>query len=69
MTGLETTGSNKLIQGTCFINGTSLIAIMDTSATYLFVSLDCVERLCLKMSVMVGSMVIDTPANGSVTTS
>lgn len=34
-----------------------------------FISLECAERLDLKLSSMVESMVIDTPTNGSVTTS
>ncbi|XP_050890552.1 uncharacterized protein LOC127095958 [Lathyrus oleraceus] len=38
-------------------------------ATYSFISLDCAKRLDLKLSYMVGSMVIDTSTNGPVTTS
>ncbi|XP_050888957.1 uncharacterized protein LOC127094136 [Lathyrus oleraceus] len=37
------------------------------SATYSFVSLECVERLGLKMSSMVESMIDDTPSLGPVT--
>ncbi|XP_050885333.1 uncharacterized protein LOC127089884 [Lathyrus oleraceus] len=47
----------------------SLIAIIDTSAVYSFILFDCAERLGLKLYVMGGSMVINTPTNGSVTTS
>ncbi|XP_058774453.1 uncharacterized protein LOC131648741 [Vicia villosa] len=38
------------------------------SATHCFISVDCVKRLVLVLSSMNGEMVIDTPANGSVTT-
>lgn len=69
LTGSETTSSDKLIRGTCFINGIALIAIIDIGATHSFVSLNYVERLGLKLSAMVESMVIDTLTNGSVTTS
>lgn len=53
----------------CFINNILLISIIDTGATYSFISLDCAKRLDLKLPYMVGSMVISTPTNGSVTTS
>lgn len=58
-----------LIRGTCFINNIPLIAIIDTCATHSFISLDCAKRLGFKLSSIVGNMVIDTPTNGSVTTS
>lgn len=67
---MENYGSDNLIRGICSINinGFSLITIIDTGATHSFISLHCIRRLNLKMSFMVGSMVIDTPANGPVTT-
>ncbi|XP_050890856.1 uncharacterized protein LOC127096313 [Lathyrus oleraceus] len=46
-----------------------LMAIIDTDATHSFIYLDCAKKLNLELSVMRGSMVIDTPAMGSVTTS
>jgi hypothetical protein len=49
-------------------NNTPLITIIDIGATHSFISLDCVKRLNLETSVMSSRMVIDTPANGSVTT-
>lgn len=64
-----TTTTIRLIRGTCFINSIPLIVIIYTGATYSFISLDCAKRLELKLSSMVRSMVIDTLANGSVTTS
>lgn len=36
--------------------------------TYYFISIECVKILNLKVPTMNGSMVIDTPANGSMTT-
>lgn len=67
--GDETTSENGLIRGTCFINGNPLIAVIDTGATHSFIDLDCAKRLNLELSDMNGSMVIVTPAMGSVTTS
>ncbi|XP_050915274.1 uncharacterized protein LOC127130281 [Lathyrus oleraceus] len=58
--GIETTSIDYLIRGTCFINGISLIVIIDTGATYLFVSLDYAEKLGLKLSYMDGNMIVDT---------
>jgi len=53
----------------CFINSTPLIAIIDTGATHYFISVSCVERLNLVVTLLLRGMVIDTPASGSVTTS
>ncbi|XP_058782496.1 uncharacterized protein LOC131656981, partial [Vicia villosa] len=69
LSGSETTPDDRLIKGTCFIHGTPLIAIIDTGATHSFISLDCAKRLNLEISDIHGSMIIDTPASGSVTTS
>src|SRR3954464_4351697 len=69
LSGSETTPEDRLIKGTCFIHDTPLVAIIDTEATHSFISLDCAKRLGLELSVIHGSMVIDTPASGSVTTS
>ena len=57
-----------MIQGTYFINNVELVAIIDTEATHSFISLECATKLELRFSDMKGSMVIDTPASGSVTT-
>lgn len=43
----ETTSVGQLIWGMCFINSIPLIAIIDTGATYSFVSLNYAERLGL----------------------
>ncbi|XP_050892239.1 uncharacterized protein LOC127097793, partial [Lathyrus oleraceus] len=69
LSGAEATTDDRLIQGTCFINGTPLTVIIDTGATHSFISLDCAKRLNLILSDMHRSMVIDTPAMGSVSTS
>ncbi|XP_057452620.1 uncharacterized protein LOC130744453 [Lotus japonicus] len=34
LSGVETTAEDRLIRGTCFINGTSLVAIIDTGAMH-----------------------------------
>jgi len=53
----------------CFINSTPLIAIIDTGATHSFISSCCVEHLGLVVTPLSRGIVIDTPANDSVTTS
>jgi hypothetical protein len=58
-----------LIRGTCFINSILLIAIIDIGATHCFIAADCALRLSLDVSPMNGEMVVETPSNGSVTTS
>ncbi|XP_050876056.1 uncharacterized protein LOC127079724 [Lathyrus oleraceus] len=68
LSGSEVPKTDNLIKGTCFINNIELIAIIDTGATHSFISLECATGLGLKLSLLVGSMVIDTPTNGSVTT-
>ncbi|XP_058726068.1 uncharacterized protein LOC131597384 [Vicia villosa] len=60
---------DRLIRGTCFINSTPLITIIDTGATHCFIAADCVERLGLVLSSMNGEMVVEVPAKGTVTTS
>src|ERR1044072_6366264 len=69
LSGSETKPDDRLIKGTCLINDIPLIAIIDTGATHSFIALDCAKRLNLEISNLDGSMVIDTPASGSVTTS
>jgi predicted aspartyl protease len=69
LTGTQTDNEDRLIRGTCFFNGTPLIAIIDTGATHCFIVVDCANKLGLVMSSMPGEMVVETPAKGSVTTS
>ncbi|XP_050889250.1 uncharacterized protein LOC127094465 [Lathyrus oleraceus] len=69
LSGAKTTASNKLIQDTCLINGIPLISIIGMGETHSFVSTKCVKRLNLEVSAMNDNMVLDTPYNGSVTTS
>ncbi|XP_050915840.1 uncharacterized protein LOC127130929 [Lathyrus oleraceus] len=68
LSGEKTIRSNNLIRGTCCINGVTLMAMINTGMTHSFIYLGFVRRLNLKVSSMVGSMVIDTPFNGSTTT-
>ncbi|XP_050908621.1 uncharacterized protein LOC127122305 [Lathyrus oleraceus] len=67
--GADTSAEERLIRGTCFINNMPLITIIDTGATHSFIYLDWAKRLNLELSVMRGSMIIDTPVMGSVTSS
>lgn len=53
MSRIDVSGSDYLIQYTCFIKGVSLISVIDTSAAHSFVSLDCVHRLNLEVSFMI----------------
>ncbi|XP_058772691.1 uncharacterized protein LOC131646741 [Vicia villosa] len=69
LSGSETAIEDRLIRGTCFINGTLLIDIIDTGAIHSIISLDCFKRLNLVLSDIRESMIIDTTATGSVTTS
>lgn len=48
---------------------TPLITIIDTGAIHLIISTKCVLRLKLEVFSMNGSMIIDTLASGSETTS
>lgn len=41
--------------------------MIDIGATHLFISLECVSKLQIEVSFMVGSMIIDTLINGSLT--
>ncbi|GAU42813.1 hypothetical protein TSUD_288410 [Trifolium subterraneum] len=59
---------DNLIRGTCFIHDTPLIAIIDTGATYSFISMDCMKRLNIPVFEMSGCMNIETPASGLVIT-
>ncbi|RHN45425.1 putative nucleotidyltransferase, Ribonuclease H [Medicago truncatula] len=65
----QTENEDRLIRGTCYINNTPLVAIIDTGATHCFIAFDCVSALGLDLSDMNGEMVVETPAKGSVTTS
>lgn len=69
LTGSQTTSFDRLIRGTCYIHNTLLITIIDTSVTHSFIYTNCVKRLGLVVSILSSGLVIDTPTNGSVTTS
>ncbi|XP_050890951.1 uncharacterized protein LOC127096424 [Lathyrus oleraceus] len=66
--GTQTSSDDKLIKGTCYINNTPLVDIINIGATHSFIDVDYVKRLGLVVSSMSGEMVIETPATGSVTT-
>ena len=65
----QTAAEDRLIRGTCFINSTPLITIIDIGATHSFIAADYAKKLSLVLSSMNREMVVDTPAKGSVTTS
>jgi predicted aspartyl protease len=69
LAGTQTATEDRLIRGTCFINSTPLIAIIDTGATHCFIASECAYTLGLVLSNMNGEMVVETPAKGLVTTS
>ncbi|GAU10215.1 hypothetical protein TSUD_420210, partial [Trifolium subterraneum] len=60
--------ADNLIRGTCIINNTTLVAMIDTGATHSFISLDCARKLGLEVSPMNGRMIIEIPAKDSVIT-
>ncbi|XP_039686486.1 uncharacterized protein [Medicago truncatula] len=60
---------DNLIRDMYFINSTPLFGIVDTGATHSFISLSYVERLNLVLTLFFKGMVIDTLANGLMTTS
>ena len=41
----QTTAEDRLIRGTCFINSTPLITIIDTGATHCFIATECVKKV------------------------
>jgi hypothetical protein len=69
LSGTQTVNEDRLIRGSCSVNNTPLIAIIDTGATHCFIAADRASKLGLVMSCMNGEMVVETPAKGSVTTS
>ncbi|XP_057432023.1 uncharacterized protein LOC130724755 [Lotus japonicus] len=69
LAGTQTPSEDRLIRGTCFINSTPLITIIDTGATHCFIVAACVEILGLGLSSMKREMVVEVPAKRSMTTS
>lgn len=67
--GAEASNYDNLVRGICFTNDFPLNTIVDTGVAHSFISADYVKRLNLVAFSMNGNMVIDTLANGSVTTS
>ncbi|XP_058784351.1 uncharacterized protein LOC131659135 [Vicia villosa] len=69
LAGTQTGNEDGLIRGTCFINNTPLVTIIETGSTHCFIAADYVKRLNLALSAMNVEMVVDLPGKGSVTTS
>ncbi|XP_058779903.1 uncharacterized protein LOC131653664 [Vicia villosa] len=44
LAGTQTTNEDKLIRGTCFINSTHLITIIDIGSSHCFIIVDCVDK-------------------------
>ncbi|XP_058751888.1 uncharacterized protein LOC131624992 [Vicia villosa] len=68
LSGTEDSKKNNLIRGACFINDVDLVVIINTAYTHSFISLECASKLELELSDMDGSMIIDVPGSGFVTT-
>nr|KYP53511.1 Transposon Ty3-G Gag-Pol polyprotein [Cajanus cajan] len=69
LSGAEASRSENLIQGTCFIAETPFVVLFDSGATHSFISVSCVQKLNLPVSLLDFDLVVETPTNGPVTTS
>ncbi|XP_058725975.1 uncharacterized protein LOC131597286 [Vicia villosa] len=69
LVGTQSTSHDRLVKGTCFINGVPLIDIIDTGATHSFIFVDCVTRLGIIPSTLDRKIMIRTPSIVSVVTS
>ncbi|XP_058725974.1 uncharacterized protein LOC131597285 [Vicia villosa] len=69
LVGTQSTSDDRLIKGTCFINGVPLIDIINTGATHSFIFVDCVTRLGIIPSTLDRKIMIRTPSIVSVVTS
>ncbi|XP_027348025.1 uncharacterized protein LOC113859452 [Abrus precatorius] len=67
MKGAETTQSDDLIRGKCFMHGTPLNVLYDSSATHSFISDSCVKQLDLPTSLMKCDILVSTPTNSPIT--
>lgn len=68
MSGADVSKSDNFIRGTCFTHNVVIIEMIDTGGTHSFIYIEFVNKMKLEVSSMNGSIVIDTPANGLVTT-
>ena len=63
MNGQEATGADGLIQGQGEVAGNLLSIVFDLGATHSFISLECVDRLKLLVTVLPFDLLVATPAN------
>lgn len=63
LAGSQTTSSDRLIRGTCYIHNIPLITIIDMGATYSFVFAYYVKILSIVVYTLSSVLVIDTPIN------
>nr|KYP36037.1 hypothetical protein KK1_042869 [Cajanus cajan]KYP36038.1 hypothetical protein KK1_042870 [Cajanus cajan] len=54
--------------GTCFIYGTFLFVLYDSSAIHSFISHVCVSKLKLYVSSLTFELIVETATNGTVST-
>ncbi|XP_020231057.1 uncharacterized protein LOC109811672 [Cajanus cajan] len=66
LSGAEASRSENLIQGTCFIAETPFVVLFDSGATHSFISVSCVRKLNLPVSLLDYDLVVETPTNGPV---
>lgn len=69
LNGVEVSGSDKLVQDTCFINDIPLIVIIDMGTTHSFISHDCVVKINLEVFLMKSNIIIETIVSASITIS
>lgn len=69
LTGSQPNSSDRLIRGTCYIYDIPLISIIDMGATHSFIFANCVRKVGLILCTLNSGLLINTPANESVTTS
>ena len=69
MSGAETTASDDLIQGKCYVQSQLVDVLYDSGHTHSFISHACIERLGLDVSILPYDVVVSTPTGKPVTTS
>ncbi|XP_057442843.1 uncharacterized protein LOC130734429 [Lotus japonicus] len=69
MTGTNVEQVEDLIQGTCFMNGITLIVLYDSGATHSFIVIDLVKQLRLSSQSLSRSLMVSTPTGDTVSTS
>ncbi|XP_020205400.1 uncharacterized protein LOC109815834 [Cajanus cajan] len=60
LSGAEAARSENLIQGTCFIAETPFVVLFDSGATHSFISVSCVQKLNLPVSLLDFDLVVET---------